>query len=144
MHLAHVAWHREIHQGLSTEHIFQIISACRHAATSKESTQLLSQLPASVVDPIVVDARELLFETEIAVVLESVVADVVVVVVMDVVAMAASVLVMEVVLVVVELVLVVVVPVPGSTPIQLEEPTLHDVNDAMLGPINHSSPNCPL
>jgi len=52
--LAHVAWHRDIHQGLFAEHMFHITSACRHAAEPMESTQVLSQLPAVVVNVLVV------------------------------------------------------------------------------------------
>lgn len=146
MHLAHVAWHLEIHQGLVTEHMFQIISASRHTATSKESTQLSSQLAPCVVDPIIVEVGRPLLETEIVVVMGSALAVAVVDPVMYVltVAMAEDVLVMrDATRKLVEMVFV-IVPVPTSTPMQPEVPALHDENAAILGPTSQSSPNCPL
>lgn len=57
--MAQVAWYREIHQGLVTAHMFQIMSAWRHTAESIASTQFVSQLPPSfVVDDRVVDSGE--------------------------------------------------------------------------------------
>jgi hypothetical protein len=112
------------------------------------STQLLSQLPPSVVDHIVDVGRPLL-ETDEVVVRGSVIALVVAVIVaVDVMIAAVADAVLDVMgkplLMVVALVPVVVVPVPAPTPIQPERPALHDENDAISGPTNQSSPNCPL
>jgi hypothetical protein len=126
--------------------MFQMISASLHTATSKESTQLSSQLTPCVVDPIVVEASKPLLETDIVDVLGSVVDGAVILPVVYVLTVAME----EVVLVVLVtrrkllMLVVVVMPVPGSTPMQPEVPTLHDENDAILGPTNQSSPNCPL
>jgi len=131
--------------------MFQIMSASRHTATSKESTQVLSQVLPTSVDAVVVTGSVVLVVDLVApdvVIVATGKADVIVVVVALAVMLVATADVLDLAAVKAELLLTmavlgttVVVPVPASPPMQPEEAALHAENDAMSGPTNQSSPN---
>jgi len=127
------------------------MSASRHTATSKESTQALSQVLPTSVDTVVVTGSVVLVVDLVApdvVIVATGKADVIVVVVVLAVMLVATADVLDLAAVMAELLLTmavlgttVVVPVPASPPMQPEEAALHAENDAMSGPTNQSSPN---
>jgi|Transcript_11739 hypothetical protein len=131
--------------------MFQIMSASRQTATSKESTQVLSQVLPTTVDAVVVPGSVVLVVDVVApdvVIVATGKADVIVVVVALAVMLVAAADVLDLAAVIAELLLtmavlgtIVVVPVPASPPMQPEEASLHAENDAMSGPTNQSSPN---
>lgn len=125
------------------------MSASRHTATSKESTQVLSQVLPTSVDAVVVTGSVVLVVDAVApdvVIVATGKADVIVVVVAVMLVATADVLDLaavkaELLLTMAVLGMTVVVPVPASPPMQPEEAALHAENDAMSGPTNQSSPN---
>jgi hypothetical protein len=133
--------------------MFQMMSASRHTATSKESSQVLSQLIPTNVDAVVVPGSVVLVVVVVALDVVFVAtdeADVIVVVVAIAVMLVAATDVLDLPVVLAKLLLTmavllrtVVVPAT-SPPMQPEEAALHGENDAMSGPTNQSSPNCPL
>jgi len=127
-----------------------------------ESTQLASQLPTCVVTVLVVIVPgvgnvETVVIVEKAAVLLAVLVVVSVLVMLVVLLVLLTLVVLDVLDVLVVTVLAAPPPVVDAVvlnatvllalvpvPIHPTEPAMHDENDAILGPINQSSPNCPL
>lgn len=124
-----------------------------------ESTQLASQLPTCVVTVLVVIVPGV-GNVETVVIVEKAAVLLAVLVVVSVLVMLVVLLVL-LTLVVLDVLVVTVLAAPPPVvdavvlnatvllalvpvPIHPTEPAMHDENDAILGPINQSSPNCPL